>query len=139
MFSLVAVQGVTEVTEAREAARTLVSRLVEAYNAKDLDTIAGLYREDARYWSALGDWQGGRPAILSHIKELHRRLPNEQMAVRVLVTDGDTVVVEFVSTGTDPSGRPYELDFTEVIDLVDGKIAMVKVYLDPDEVARIMG
>jgi ketosteroid isomerase-like protein len=48
------------------------------------------------------------------------------------------VVVEFVSRGTAPSGRSYELEFTEVIDLVDGKIASVKVYLDPEEVARIM-
>ena len=125
-------------TEARDAARALVATLVEAYNAKDRDTIADLYREDSQYWSTLGDWQNGRPAILSHIEELHRRLPDEQMAVKALATDGDAVVVEFVSTGTNPAGQPYELEFTEVIDLVDGKIASVKVYLDPDEVAQIM-
>jgi len=126
-------------TESRDAARALIDRLVEAYNAKDRDTIAGLYREDARYWSALGDWQDGLPAILSHIEELHRRLPDEQMAVKALVTDGDTVVAEFVSTGTSPSGQLYELEFTEVIDLIGAKIASVKVYLDPEEIDQIMG
>ena len=124
-------------TEARGAARTLVAQLVEAYNAKDRTALAGLYREDARYWSALDDWQEGRSAILSHIEELHRRLPDEQMTVKALVTDGATVVVEFVSTGSAPSGRPFELEFTEVIDLVDGQIATVKVYLDPEEVTQI--
>jgi ketosteroid isomerase-like protein len=43
------------------------------------------------------------------------------------------------STGTAPSGSPYTLDFTEVIELRDGKIATVKVYLDPEEVERVMG
>jgi ketosteroid isomerase-like protein len=56
-----------------------------------------------------------------------------------VVTDGDTVVVEFRSTGTAPSGRSYALEFTEVIELREGKIATVKVYLDPDEVERAMG
>ena len=126
-------------TEAREAARSVVAQLVEAYNAKDLEAIAALYREDARYWSALGDWQHGLPEILSHIEELHRKLPDEKMLVKSLATDGEALVVEFVSTGTAPSGEPYELEFTEVIDLVDGKIAGVKVYLDPAEVEKIFG
>ena len=126
-------------TEAREAARLVVAQLVEAYNAKDLEAIAALYRQDARYWSALGGWQHGLPEILSHIEELHRKLPDEKMVVKALATDGEALVVEFVSTGTAPSGEPYELEFTEVIDLVDGKIAGVKVYLDPAEVEKIFG
>lgn len=137
MLSSAVVQGVILVTIVREAARSIVAQLVEAYNAKDRGAIAVLYQEDARYWSALGDWQYGLPEILSHIEELHRKLPDEKMAVKVLATDGASIVVEFVSTGTAPSGEPYELEFTEVIDLVDGKIATVKVYLDPAEVERI--
>lgn len=136
MFRNVAMQGVTEMVDGQSAARDLVERLVDAYNAKDMETIASLYRTDARYWSALDGWQEGRIAILSHIEELHRQLPDEAMAIKALMTDGEAVVVEFVSTGTNPAGRAYELEFTEVIDLVDGRIARVKVYLDPDEVAR---
>jgi uncharacterized protein (TIGR02246 family) len=113
--------------------------MVEAYNAKDADAIAALYHPDARYWSALGDWQEGLPAIREHIEELHRLLPNEQMSIQALVGGDDVAVVEFRSTGTAPSGAPYTLDFTEVVELRDGKIATVKVYLDPEEVERIMG
>ncbi len=125
-------------TESRDVARALVARLVAAYNAKDADSLAELYRPDARYWSALGDWREGLPAIRAHIEDLHRELPDEQMTVKALVTDGEAVVVEFVSSGTAPSGNRYEIEFTEVIQLAEGKIASVKVYLDPEEVHRIM-
>lgn len=122
----------------RNSAREIVTRIVEAYNAKDANALADLYHADARYWSALGDWQEGLPVIRSHIKDLHRRLPDEQMSIDAIMTDGDVIVAEFTSSGTAPAGKPYQISFTEVIELRDGKIASVMVYLDPDEVARIM-
>lgn len=122
-----------------QAARDVVQRIVAAYNAKDAEGLAALYHPDARYWSALGDWQEGVDAIREHIEELHRLLPDEQMSVKAMVAGEDIAVVEFESNGTAPAGSPYTLEFTEVIELRDGKIATVKVYLDPEEVERIMG
>ena len=122
----------------RDEAREVVDTIVSAYNAKDADTLASLYHPDARYWSALGDWQEGLPAIREHIEELHRILPDEQMETLMVATDGDTAVAEFRSTGTAPSGNRYQLEFTEVIELRDGKIATVEVYLDPEEVERAL-
>lgn len=123
----------------RRFARDIVSRIVEAYNAKDAEALIELYQPDARYWSPLDDWQEGRATIRSHIEDLHRRLPDEQMSIDAVMTDGDAVVAEFTSSGTAPSGGRYQISFTEVIELRDGKIASVMVYLDPEEVERIMG
>jgi len=123
----------------RRSAREIVTRIVEAYNAKDADALAELYLPDARYWSALGDWQEGIAAIRSHIEDLHRRLPDEQMTIDAVMTDGEAIVAEFTSAGTAPSGLPYQISFTEVIELRNGKIASVMVYLDPEEIDRIMG
>jgi uncharacterized protein (TIGR02246 family) len=125
-------------TGPRRSARKIVARIVEAYNAKDANALADLYHSDARYWSALDDWQEGLPVIRSHIEDLHRRLPDEQMSVDAIMTDGDVIVAEFTSSGTTPTGLPYQVSFTEVIELRDGKIASIMVYLDPDEIARIM-
>ena len=122
----------------RRSAREIVTQIVEAYNAKDVDALADLYQPDARYWSALGDWQEGLTAIRSHIEDLHRRLPDEQMTIDAVMTDGAAIVAEFTSAGTAPSGLPYKFSFTEVIELRDGKIASVMVYLDPEEIDRIM-
>lgn len=126
-------------TASRRFARDIVSRIVEAYNAKDAEALIELYQPDARYWSALDDWQEGRATIRSHIEDLHRRLPDEQMSIDAVMTDGDAVVAEFTSSGTAPSGGRYQISFTEVIELRNGKIASVMVYLDPEEVERIMG
>jgi len=123
---------------ARDEAREMVDTIVSAYNAKDADTLASLYHPEARYWSALGDWQEGLPAIREHIEDLHRILPDEQMETLMVAADGDTAVAEFRSAGTAPSGNRYQLEFTEVIELRDGKIATVKVYLDPEEVERAL-
>lgn len=123
----------------REESRAIVERIVAAYNAKDADALAALYHPDARYWSALGDWQEGLPAIRGHIEELHRTLPDEQMETLSLIGGPDLAVAEFRSTGTAPSGEPYMIEFTEVIELRDGRISQVKVYLDPEEVQAVMG
>ncbi|MFQ5948111.1 MAG: nuclear transport factor 2 family protein [Acidimicrobiia bacterium] len=123
--------------DARAAARALVHQLVDAYNAKDLEGVAGLYAEDARYWSALEDWRSGLDEVRAHLQTLFETLPDEQMSIKALVTDGDTAVVEFESRGTSPDGNPYTIEFTEVLELRDHKIATAKVYLDPEEVERI--
>ena len=123
----------------REDSRAIVETIVAAYNAKDADALAALYHEDARYWSALGDWQEGLPAIRKHIEELHRTLPDEKMEILSLIGGDGVAVAEFRSTGRSPAGVEYSIEFTEVIELRDGKISQVKVYLDPDEVHAVMG
>ncbi len=60
------------------------------------------------------------------------------MSAQTVITDGALAVVEFESTGTNPAGRPYAIEFTEVFEIRDGKVASIKVYLDPEEVARAM-
>ena len=115
-----------------------MSDLVAAYNAKDLESLAALYHDDARYWSALSDWSEGISEIRNHIRELFELLPDEEMAIKSLATDGEVAVVEFVSTGTNPNATGYEIEFTEVIELRDGRISEVRVYLDPEEVEQAM-
>ena len=126
-------------TGSREESRTIVGQVVAAYNAKDADALAALYHPDARYWSALGDWQDGIGAIREHIEELHRTLPDEQMEIVSLIGGEGVAVAEFRSTGRNPAGDEYSIEFTEVIELRDGLISQVKVYLDPEEIRAVMG
>ena len=123
----------------RTAVRTLVRELVELYNARDVDGLIALYHPNAEYWSPLGDWQRGVDHIRAHLEELHRTLPDEKMEIVALMADDETAVVEFMSTGMTPAGNPYRIEFTEVIEIRDGRIERVRVYLDPEEVAAITG
>ncbi len=113
--------------------------LVERYNAKDVEGLIALYHPNAEYWSPLRDWQHGVEHIRDHLRELHRTLPDEQMEILSLMTDEETAVAEFASTGTSASGKPYRIEFTEVIETRNGKIERVRVYLDPEEIAAISG
>jgi len=122
----------------KDAARLLVDQIVAAYNSRDIDALVALYRPEITYWSAIDGLQEGVDAVREHLDHLHETLPDEQMRAQTVITDGELVVVEFESTGTNPAGNPYAIEFTEVFELDDGKIASINVYLDPEEVERAM-
>ncbi|HSJ27512.1 MAG TPA: nuclear transport factor 2 family protein [Acidimicrobiia bacterium] len=117
----------------REDARAVVERVVQFYNAKDLDGLAALYADDITLWSSLGAEASGKQAFLDHIRHLFDRLPDERMTADVVVTDGATAVLELTSRGTD-DGLPYEISFTEVFEIANGLLTSVKTYIDPDTV-----
>ena len=120
----------------RESARQALDRLIDAYNSKDADTLASVYAEDVQLWSSLGAETSGRASVLDHARELFAALPNEKMAADTVVTDGETIVVEFTSTGTDANDEPYEIKFTEIFEL-DGQFTGIRTYIDPDVVEAI--
>ncbi len=117
-------------------ARLLVDLIVAAYNSRDVDALVALYQPDITYWSAIDGVQEGVDAVREHLDHLHETLPDEQMRAQTVITDGELIIVEFESTGTNPSGNSYTIEFTEVFELDDGKISSVKVYLDPEEIER---
>ncbi len=119
-------------------ARLLINQIVAAYNSRDVDALVTFYRSDIMYWSPLDDLKTGIDAVREHLDHLHESLPDEQMQAQTIVTDGELVVVEFESTGTNPAGQPYAIEFTEVFELRGGKVASIKTYLDPEEVADVM-
>lgn len=121
----------------REQARSLVESLVAAYNAKDRDRLADLYAEDISLWSALGAETNGRDEVLRHIDVLFRTLPDEVMSLDTMVTDGESTVIEVTSTGTNEDGSAYQIQFTEVLEIVDGKFTEIRTYIDPVDVEKI--
>lgn len=117
--------------------RRIVDQLVSAYNARRTDVLSDLYHPDVTYWSCLSGISEGRQAVIENIERLHTELPDEQMRAKTVTADADVIVAELQSRGTDSGGCPYQIDFTEVFQLVDGKVASIKVYIDPDDVAAI--
>lgn len=125
---------------AAATARGVVRTLVEEYNARRLEPLLDLYHEDARFWDPFHrEGVVGRVAIRELLAGLFASFPDERMAIRTLAADDDYAVAEFRSTGTDASGREFSLDFTEVYELRDGRIASCRVYLDPEEIPAQAG
>jgi ketosteroid isomerase-like protein len=114
--------------------KELVGALVEAYNEKRLDALLDLYDPEARFWDPLHrDGVVGRKAIGGVLEQLFEAFPDERMSIVTLAADATTAVAEFRSTGTAPSGGRFELDFTEVYEVRDGRIVSCRVYLDPQQ------
>jgi len=122
-----------------DAARQLVDRLVSAYNSRTTEALTDLYHPDVTYWSAMEGTSVGRQAVIDHIEHLHTVLPDERMRAKTVTADDEVIVVEFESTGTSAGGRAYRIEFTEVFEVVDGKVTSIKVYLDPEQVTAISG
>jgi ketosteroid isomerase-like protein len=115
--------------------KDVVRHLVDAYNAKSLERLKDLYHPDAFFWDVFHrDGVRGRDAITKVLNELFEMLPDERMHIQTLAADERHAVAEFRSTGTAAGGRPFELEFTEVYEIEDGRIASCRVYVDPEEV-----
>jgi len=114
--------------------KEVVGELVEAYNAKSLEALLELYSDDARFWDPLHrEGATGRQAIGQVLQGLFEAFPDEQMSIVTLAGDDTYAVAEFRSTGTAASGRPFELEFTEVYEVSGGRIVDCRVYLDTEQ------
>jgi hypothetical protein len=113
--------------------KDVVRALVDAYNAKSAEGVLDLYHADAFFWDPLhrGGLRG-HAAIGDVLRALFAAYPDERMEVVTLAGDEVHVVAEFRSTGT-AGGDPFEIQFTEVYEVTDGRIASCRVYLDPEE------
>jgi ketosteroid isomerase-like protein len=115
--------------------KELVHELVEAYNAKSLERLLTLYSPDARFWDPFHrGGVTGREEIAGVLGGLFESFPDERMSILTLAADDTYAVAEFRSTGTSRGGRPFELEFTEVYEVNDGKIASCRVYIDTQAV-----
>lgn len=114
--------------------KDVVRELVDAYNAKSVERLLDLYRPDARFWDPFHrDGVAGHEAIGEVIRGLFESFPDERMSIVTLAGDDTHAVAEFRSAGAGRDGRPFELEFTEVYEVSEGRIASCRVYLDPEE------
>ena len=121
--------------QGRAKPKDVVRSLVEAYNAKSVEGVLGLYAEDALFWDPLHrDCVQGRAAIAEVVRSLFAAFPDEEMSIVTLAGDDHHAVAEVRSSGTSPrSGERFELEFTEIYEVKDGRIVSCRVYLDPEE------
>jgi ketosteroid isomerase-like protein len=115
--------------------KQVVQQMVEAYNAKSLKDILGLYDSDAFFWDPFHrEGVRGRDAIAEVVRELFKALPDEQMQIETLAADNRHVIAEIRSTATSSDGHRFDLEFTEVYEISDGFIVSCRVYVDPQGV-----
>jgi ketosteroid isomerase-like protein len=118
--------------------KQLVRDLVDAYNDKSLERILQLYDPEAYFWDPFHrDGIRGREALGAVIRQLFETMSDERMQIQTLAADDRHAVAEFRSTGTGPDGRAFELEFTEVYEVSNGRIASCRVYIDTAQVPGV--
>ncbi len=102
--------------------RQLLTDLVSARQSGEVERVAALLRDDARYWDCVrGDVSGRRAAASALVAPAGTGLALETLAV----ADADAVL-EVKVTGSGPGYRS-----TEVYRVEGEAVASVKVYVDP--------
>jgi ADP-ribose pyrophosphatase YjhB (NUDIX family) len=105
---------------------------LEAFNARDLDRLLGLYAEDAVHTSPklrdrVPETKGevrGKPALRAWWDGAMKRLPSLRYEARHLVASGDRVFMEYTRT---VDGEP-PMSVAEVLVARDGRIVGSHVY-----------
>ena len=116
-------------------------QLVRLLNEGDVEGTAALFAPDAELCFprfAPRPVYRGDTQLREFIAWLTAVLPQWTLAVdRVTATDS-SATLEFETTGTSHAGRDFDNTGVIVVDLRDGRIAALRVYLDTADLGRIL-
>lgn len=111
----------------------IVKAMFDAFNRHDWEGMAAYYIDSAEFLDpSFGKAyvRKSRAETAAKYREMEAILPDIHDEVVGMYPSGDKVVVEFVSTGTDPSGNKFSLPISSVITLKGGKIVKDATYYD---------
>lgn len=126
----------------------VVRRLVERFNARDLEGMLELYAADATLHEPfLDEPVSGTRALRAFHQELFGAFPDEALEIEELLSKDDRVVARLVATATHsgaflgmpPTGRRFSVRECTVFRFRDGRVQEVWVYVDSGAIARQLG
>lgn len=112
--------------------RSIAKAWFDAFNAHDLESLLGLYHEEARHFSPklkvrqpeTGGWVAGKDALRVWWQDSFNRLPGLAYRPTGFIADGRSIFMEYVRS------VPGEEDLRvgEVLEVKDGLIVASRVY-----------
>ena len=126
---------------------TLVRTFFEKLNAEDLEAVRGLLTPDAAWLPQAKDMPGageyrGRDVIVDEFLRPIRGLfapGSPSNRILSLAVNGSVVLVETHGTGHLNDGRPYDNRYAWAFEIRDGRIAVIREYLDSHYIVRLFG
>jgi ketosteroid isomerase-like protein len=132
--------------QAKNANEQLVLDFFEALSSGDLERLRPFFT-DQSVWKPMvkdipgaGEYQGNAiiDDFLAPVRGMFR--PGDpKVHVQALISDGDTVAVESISTGQTQDGKIYENSYAWVFRVKDGRVLRLHEYMDSHYVARLFG
>jgi ketosteroid isomerase-like protein len=119
-------------------AKQVVQRYLDALLAGDIDTIRDSFAEDAT-WSMHGDlplagpWKGRDQIVDDFLRAVGSELyeaGSQSFEFPTLIAEGDTVALEWHVQARTAAGLEYDNEYCGIFIVRDGRIAVVREYLD---------
>ena len=118
-------------------ARDLAGEVVSAINARDHSYIDKLTTDQVQLRLPPDQVFFGRDGVRDFVNVLEDRLPKATLIARKVHAGEDFAVVEYDINSTTMTGREVEGMGAVVLELDDGRIDRVQVYLDTAQWAQI--
>jgi ketosteroid isomerase-like protein len=118
----------------------IVQRVVESWNAHDLDAVYSLLHEGYREYVNGVEVPGKRGPRATRVADqpMYDAVPDYRREVDELFGDGSRAAMRWRFLGTGPNGE-FEIPIATTYTLRDGKILEAWLYGDPLAVARALG
>jgi ketosteroid isomerase-like protein len=126
---------------------SVVRKFFELLNAEDLEGVRALLSEDAawipqaRDMPGAGEYRGRNVIVDTFLKPIRAMFAQGSPSNRILsmASNGELVLVETHGTGHLKDGRPYDNRYAWAFEIRDGKVAMIREYLDSYYIVRLFG
>lgn len=118
---------------AKPTNETIVRQYFDRFNQHDWKAMAALYADTALFKDpSLGTVavQQTRAQTVARYSQLQQMIPNVADSIVQLYHANECVVVEFISTGTVPDGKPFTLPICTIFKIQQGKIVEDFTYYD---------
>ena len=127
---------------AAEERRAITRELFDALSRSDVAAVDALYAEDFVLWSpgAL-PFSGthGKAEALELTKMITAAFPQGlRFTIDAMTVEGERVAVEAHSEGRHASGRDYRNQYHFLVKIRDGKIVMLKEYMDTQHAMDVL-
>ncbi len=134
----------TEKGEASLAAnKALVRQFWEAFSRSDFDTVMDLLADDVSWWVA-GNTGISGTYDKAGLKELFTGVAGGtktgvKVTPTVMTAEDDRVAMEALSEAETLDGKQYKNDYHFQHVIKNGKLAVVREYMDPEHVREVFG
>jgi ketosteroid isomerase-like protein len=122
--------------------KQLARELVEAMNRADTQWFLDNYADDVLVWTMENTLISGKydkAQVAGFADSIFDAFPNGiKFTIHGMVAEGDTVAMETESFGEHVSGKRYNNFYHMLVRFRDGKITLLKEYLDTELVTDVL-
>ena len=122
--------------------KQLARELVEAMNRADTQRFLDNYADDVMAWTMGNTLISGKydkAQVAGFADSIFDAFPNGiKFTIHGMVAEGDTVAMETESFGEHVSGKRYNNFYHMLVRFRDGKITLLKEYLDTELVTDVL-